>query len=134
MLTKLACVCFLFLLVSCGKPASPSKASLSGSRSCPLYFSAENLCAQIDWVESPKNNRAVSYTLTFFEEGSGPAEPKAAIESFVQMVCCKTVLLTKIERLETGKYSVSGPLFSSGKWDVFVRLGTQDQVAQVIVP
>ncbi len=99
-----------------------------------MYFSAENLCARVDWVEEPQDNQAMAYTVRFFDPASGPVEPKAKVDSFVQMVCCKSILFPKVVALELGKYSASGPLFVAGTWDVFVRLGSEDQVVQVIVP
>lgn len=127
-------LCFLLFLAGCGKAPTPSKAQLSKSASCPLYFSAENLCARLEWVEEPKDNQPMHYTLSFFDPSTGPVEPKTKPESFVQMVCCKSLLFPKIVAVEPGKFSASGPLFISGTWDVFVRLGSEDQVVQVIVP
>ncbi|NBT57713.1 hypothetical protein EBT16_02900 [bacterium] len=108
------------------------------TRSCPLYFPSENLCAEISWLKGPSADSPSQFAVFFWNKGTGSAtgpliDPISQVGAFLRMSCCGSISFPKIEKTSMGTYSVSEIRFTPGNWEVYIQLKNGEQVDKQFV-
>lgn len=118
----------LLLVLGCAESEESTNPVTQGTTSCPIHFTGQNLCAEIEWKKGPVQNATSEYEVRFWRKDTGTATgpwvtPNGTLKAFTRMTCCGSTFDSIATEVSTGRYSVNQVNFTGGpEWEVYLRL------------